>query len=179
METKAASALPRWPFRFDPEKALESVLFVIPRLRDPTLHSVSKILYQADREHMQRYARPISGDRYCAMEHGQVPSAIYDVLKAVKAGRDLSAGFAESLRVENGRQVVALREPRLDVLSPSELECLATSAAEHGHKTFGQLADESHDAAWEAAGDNELVELEHFLLTLSNAAELREHFTHD
>jgi uncharacterized phage-associated protein len=173
--------LPRWPFRFDPEKALEALLYVIPRIKRPTLHSVSKILYHADRMHLSAYGRPISGDRYAAMKHGPVPSTTYNLLKGVKGVEvyDLPGDAASALSVENGKDVSANRAPLMDVLSQSEIECLERSCREHGAKSFKALTDESHDAAWDSADENDLIELEGFLLTLANRDELREHFLHD
>ncbi|WP_409530306.1 Panacea domain-containing protein [Shinella sp.] len=40
-----------------------------------------KTLYYADRAHLQRYGRPITGDRYIAMENGPVPSYAYNAVK--------------------------------------------------------------------------------------------------
>ena len=40
-----------------------------------------KLLYIADRETMQQTGRPITGDRYAAMDHGPVLSGVYDMIK--------------------------------------------------------------------------------------------------
>ena len=37
---------------FRPEQALELVLYVAKRLPHPSFHSISKVLYFADREHL-------------------------------------------------------------------------------------------------------------------------------
>jgi uncharacterized phage-associated protein len=175
--------LPRWPFAFDPEKAIEAVLFVLPYIRQPTLHSVSKVLYQADRLHVARYGRPVTGDHYVAMRHGPVPSTTYDVLKTLRGDARtpvlLPEGAEAALAVENGYTVTARRRAYQEFLSPSERDCLAEAAKVHGSKSFGTLTDESHDAAWFAASENDVIELEHFLLTLDNRDELRAHFLHD
>src|SRR5688572_27911004 len=173
--------LPRWPFPFDAEKAIEAILLVAPQIKQPTLHSVAKILYQADRLHLGRYGRPITGDRYVAMKHGPVPSAVYDVLKTLRgdAQMTLPEGAAQALTVENSYSVRPMRAAKLDVLSKSEQACLMQAVREHGAKNFRELTDESHDAAWDAAGDNDVIELEHFLLTLENRDELRAHFLHE
>lgn len=181
-ESKRA-VLPRWPFTFDPEKAIEAVLFVLPYIRQPTLHSVSKVLYQADRLHVARYGRPITGDRYVAMKHGPVPSATYDALKTLRGDERAQVRFPEgaedALAVENSYSVRGLRAPRVEFLSASERECLTEAATLHGSKSFRELTDESHDAAWNAASENDIIELEHFLLTIENRDELKAHFLHD
>jgi uncharacterized phage-associated protein len=178
-----APKLPRWPFAFDPDKAIEAVLFVLPHIRQPSLHSVSKVLYQADRLHLARYGRPITGDHYVAMKHGPVPSATYDALKTLRGDAQtpvaLPEGAEDALAVENGYVVRARRPARLEFLSASERECLAQAAAVYGSKSFGELTQESHDAAWHAASENDVIELEHFILTLENRDELTAHFLHD
>src|SRR6266849_8116944 len=137
------------PIRFDPERALELVLYVANQLRYPTLHSVSKVVYFADREHLSRYGSLLSGDNYVAMRHGPVPSSIYNLLKAA-AGRQeplIPAEFYElvgqSLKVEDRSRVQPLRQANLELLSASQRECLDASI-----KSNGRLTAKSHDAAW-------------------------------
>src|SRR5258708_8229191 len=107
------------PIRFDPERALELVLYVANQLRYPTLHSVSKVVYFADREHLSRYGSLLSGDNYVAMRHGPVPSSIYNLLKAA-AGRheplipaDFYAFVAHSLTFQARPRVQPLPHPTL------------------------------------------------------------------
>src|SRR4029077_20807287 len=120
-----------WPFALDTDKVIEAVVFVAARVPEPTLHSVSKVLFHADKMHLSRYGRPISGDRYIAMRHGPVPSAAYDILKALRGDPSFSPPERArgALNVED-YAVRALRDADETVLSASEMECLAASAAE-------------------------------------------------
>jgi uncharacterized phage-associated protein len=72
------------PFEFDIEKGIESVLYIIENGAQPTFHHISKVMYFADKEHLEKYGRFICGDSYVAMKHGPVPSGIYDLLKSVR-----------------------------------------------------------------------------------------------
>ncbi len=166
------------PIRFDPERALELVLYVASRLRYPTLHSVSKVLYFADREHLSRYGSLLSGDNYVAMRHGPVPSAIYNLMKA-GAGRleplipsQFYELVAQSLSVEEGRRVRPLRPANLDLLSASQRECLDSSIKENGKLSFKRLTDKSHDAAWKSADENDLIDVKAIAKTLRNAKQV-------
>jgi len=181
MEIDAVNDLPRWPFRYDQQKGLEALLFVIKNLNEPTLHSVSKIFYHADREHISRFGRPISGDQYVAMKHGPVPSKTYDMMKYVRGDGTFSVSekVKAAFEVVNARNLVALRDPNLQILSQSEMECLKQAIDEHGKKSFKTLTNESHDAAWDSADENDLIALKGFLLTIDNHAELIEHFLND
>src|SRR5437899_249948 len=91
-------------FRFDPEKALQAILFVAHRIPEASFHQISKIIYFADKAHLQKYGRLICGDSYVAMKHGPVPSAIYDILKAVRGD-----GFCEY--VEQAQNAFEVRGP--------------------------------------------------------------------
>src|SRR5574340_1046315 len=105
---------------FDREKALETILFVAKNLATPTLHSVSKVLYLADKRHLQDYGRLICGDRYIAMEYGPVPSAIYNMMK-VADGRERIDGdwdeiIKDAIEIRGGRAIKAKRKPNLELL---------------------------------------------------------------
>ena len=173
--------LPRWPFTFDTDKAVEALLFVASRIPDPTFHSLAKVLYHADKLHLSRFGRPITGDHYIAMKHGPVPSATYDILKTIRGDSrlPLPARAREALDVANNHFVRPRRAADERVLSASEKECLAVSATAHGAKTFAQRSAESHGPAWQAADENDVIVLENLLLEVDNPEELRAHFSQD
>jgi uncharacterized phage-associated protein len=171
----------RWPFTFDADKAVEALLFVANRIPNPTLHSLSKVFFHADKMHLSRYGRPITGDYYVAMKHGPVPSATYDILKTIRgdAKFPIPRRANGALEVVNNHAVVARRAADERVLSASEIECLAQSSAEHGSKSFTQRSAESHGPAWSAADENNVIALESLLLEIENRDELRERFRQD
>lgn len=161
---------------FDPEKGLEAMLVVVSSLRDPTFHSVSKLLYFADRLHLQRYGRTICGDDYVAMKHGPVPSRIYNMMK-VPAGREDYGNIdaiCKAFAVDGNYHIGPLRKPNLDLLSASEHECLVEVIKRYGRKSFQELTALSHDKAWKAVGDNEYMSLEDIAKTLPNPEEVLE-----
>ncbi|HAG84686.1 MAG TPA: hypothetical protein DCL61_26930, partial [Cyanobacteria bacterium UBA12227] len=49
------------------------------------------------------------------------------------------------------------------------------SITKYGNLSFDELTDLSHDEAWEATTENELIEIEYILATLDNADELIDH----
>src|ERR1017187_2521609 len=151
MEKADSGRLPRWPFALDTDKAVEAALYVAARIPNPTLHSISKVLFHADKSHISRYGRPISGDRYVAMKHGPVPSATYDILKTLRGDSTfpLPQRARDALSVE-GYTVRVMRPADESVLSQSDIECLAESASENGAKSFSHLTAQSHGPAWQA-----------------------------
>lgn len=164
-------------FRFDPEKALNLVLYVAQEVPNATFHTISKVIYFADKLHLQRYGRLICGDSYVAMKHGPVPSEIYDMMKDVRGdgNSDHWHTAREAFEVEGRATVVPHRAPDFDVFSSSDLECIDESIKDYGHLSFTQLTELSHDAAWNATDDNDMIDLEEIVATLPDSAALLQH----
>ena len=164
--------------QFQPEQALELVLYVAKRLPHPSFHSISKVLYFADKEHLSRYGSLMTGDTYVAMRQGPVPSAIYNLLKAASGRREPFVpaewfGLAGAvLAVEGGYRVRPLRDARLDMLSAAQRACLDISIKQNGRLGFDRLVRKSHDDAWKSADQNEFIELTAIAKTLPNAKEV-------
>lgn len=158
---------------FDREKALEAILFIAERLSAPTLHSISKMLYLSDKLHLQEYGRLICGDRYIAMEYGPVPSAIYDMMKVADGRESIDVDWdeliKEAFQVSLGRNIEPLRLANMDFLSESEKNCITETIETYGHKSFGELTDITHDAAWNEVSDNQPIPVEAIANTLPNA----------
>jgi uncharacterized phage-associated protein len=68
-------------FRLNMERSVEAIDFIASQWPGVTQYYLSKILYFSDRDHLLDWGRPISGDSYFALEHGPVPSRIYNLLK--------------------------------------------------------------------------------------------------
>ncbi|CAG4883709.1 conserved protein of unknown function [Georgfuchsia toluolica] len=161
---------------FNREKALESILFIAAQLKAPTMHSIAKMLYLSDKLHLQDFGRLICGDHYIAMEYGPVPSTAYNMMK-VPTGRfsfdpDIDEAVIEAIEITHGRNVVPKRNADTSVLSESEIDCINAVVEEHGHKTFGQLTDLTHDGAWKVTDENKPISLTDIVATLPNAGEV-------
>lgn len=170
-----------YPFPFEPERALASLLYVAERLRQPTLHSISKILYFADKRHLWKYGSLMFGDQYVAMENGPVPSAIYDMLKAVRD--NATAQSVHGIPIEKLKQsmsvtgfsVTPLRAADPMELSESNEECMDWAIEEHGNRTFGELIDRSHDETWAQTAPNGAISVEAMTLGVKNREALLEY----
>ncbi|MDX8392345.1 MAG: Panacea domain-containing protein, partial [Mariprofundaceae bacterium] len=127
------SALAKSPFCFDAEKALEAILYIAKKLKSPTLHSISKVLYFSDKKHLDRYGAFIFGDNYHAMKHGPVPSGAYDIMKCARGDGGCSIPLlANSALSVNEYHVSANRDFDEDFFSESNFECLDESLQEYG-----------------------------------------------
>jgi uncharacterized phage-associated protein len=170
-------AVNRRYFKYDPEKALQVILWIASRVRSANFHRISKIAYFADRKHLQEYGRQICGDNYVAMRHGPVPSGIYDMMKAVRGDghSPLVDKAKEAFDVVGKYTVVPKREVDPDFFSESDIECLEWAMKMYGRKSFDELTKASHDAAWKNTDENDLMDLTTIIKTLPNAKELLEH----
>jgi len=160
-------------FTFDQRKALEVILFISKKI--PDLYHILKILYFADRKHLQEYGRFICGDSYVAMNNGPVPSEVYDMIKHVRGDGTIFKSEYDSLMKEfsiNGNNIIPLREPNLELLSESDIKCLENSINENQLLTFEQLKSKSHDTAYKSADENDFISVENIAKSLEDGDKL-------
>lgn len=157
------------------KKALAVILYLAHRIPDPTYHSIGKLLYFADKTSLERYGRQICDSTYFAMEHGPVPSEVYDLMKEAPASGEF--GFT----VGNERDIIPLREADTDELSDSDIECLDDMIALYGTVPFWKKSQDSHDDAWQQAWQSRgksasnRMPLESIVALLEDADELWAH----
>lgn len=137
-------------FKFNFVKSKNIILYVAS-LNDGRidLHYLFKVLYAADKEHLARFGRPVSGDPYYALKDGPVPTNTYDYLKEVRNGDE----FDDDLKVE-GAFIFTEGKPDLDELSDTELECI-NNALSRVSKNFVKRRADSHDLAYNRAWKKE------------------------
>lgn len=128
-------------FQYNRAKAIEAILYLAQNVSESDRYGICKLLYLADKTSLERYGRFIFGESYYAMEEGATPSNAYDLLKAAA---DVAV---DGLKVE-GNQVIALRNPNLDGLSESDVECLDQIISIYGKAPNWRRGEDAHDAAW-------------------------------
>ena len=169
------------PFIFAPEKAIETILYIVNKLQAANFHRISKMMYFADKAHLEEYGCFICGDSYIAMKHGPVPNCTYDILKAVQGdGFALANNIIEEAKraftvLQDNSIVKPLRKVDLDELSESEMECLDRAISQYGTLSFQALSELSHDAPWQAADENDCIDIERIVALFPNAELLLEH----
>lgn len=153
-------------FQFDEKKGVEALTYVASKWPGVTAFFAAKVLFFAEKLHLNRYSRPIVGDTFIAMPNGPVPSTLYDFIK----GRLDQAGDPDAimaaLLIERDPypRVAAQRAPDLDALSPSDLECLDESIAFCHGRGFRTLSDLTHrERAWLEAPTNGPMDYEHMI----------------
>jgi uncharacterized phage-associated protein len=147
-------------FSFKPEKANATVKLILSNLpgRECNFHKLFKILYFAEQSHLVKYGRPITGDKYIAMQAGPVPSNIYNIMKILRGDSIFSTtvDFSKDFEVKRNHYVHMLNENvDLDIFSESEIECITNSIAENKNLSFAILKEKSHDYAWTVASKDD------------------------
>lgn len=166
------------PFRFDPEKALQIILYVAEKAAIPDIIHVCKCLYFADKKQLGRSGRFICGDSYIAMGKGPVPSGTYDLIRDVQDPnrQSLFADDARSTFRLKGWRIVPLKPLDISVFSKSERESLDWAIANYGALTMQQLIDETQkEKPYKEADLTGQISLESIAKTLPDAELILEH----
>lgn len=121
----------RLRFQFDEKKGVEALTYIASKWPGVTAFYASKVLFFAEKYHLNRYARPIVADTFIAMPNGPVPSTLYDFIegKLDEAGDPDAVTQALEISRERYSRIRARREADFDALSPSDIECLDEAIA--------------------------------------------------
>lgn len=106
--------LEHMPFRFNQKKTTQAValLLGLSENRSSKYMRLLKLLYIADRESLQETGRPITGDRFFAMEQGPVLSELLDLIK----GNSLGHAEWSQFIARQGYHVELINDPGDDEL---------------------------------------------------------------
>lgn len=147
----------RVTFKPKPDKLVDTMLYLASKGIELSQYQMVKLLYLADREHLRRFGRPISFDKYVAMQFGPVASAAYDLLRGKKAlGIDPTDLPFERRKHD---KIIFVEHPKRDIdrtiFSRSDLVVLDQTVEEYGDKSFDQLYKITHehfayDRAWKS-----------------------------
>lgn len=143
-------------FNYEPEKALSSTAYLAERTGE-TMYTILKMVYVADRFHLERYGRPITGDNFIAMPEGACPSKIYDSLKVLRgeSNQNHMPNSERYLEVDPITFDVTIKDmPSMDVLSASEIECLDETISILKRLGRWHIRELAHDEAWKATSRN-------------------------
>lgn len=131
-------------FAFDPEKALEIILYITEHSVQKTILCISTILYQADKLHLSKYGRFICGDSYIATNNGPVPSGVYFILTSNNSSFKLINNFNQNNQSFD-YIVKPLRTSDIDFLSESDLQCLDETIKQCNTLSFSELIEKNHN----------------------------------
>ena len=131
-------------FKFNKQKSIEAVLYLISKSGKNTydLYKIIKMIFEADKYHLNHYMRPVTGDHFVSMAKGIVPSNIYDLCKI----DDSKAAFFR----KSPRMFRANRIANCEYLSESDIEALDNAFNKLDPLTIGQICERNHaeNHAW-------------------------------
>ena len=145
-------------FTFDRKKALATIAYLgTKRIDDLSKGKICKLIFLADKHHLVRHGRPITGDRICAMKDGPVPSHILDILNSFLNDPGTAEELSQALSVDT-----SYTNPRFktrvfnlgEYLSESDIESIDAVVHKYGRRTFSELRAITHELtayknAWE------------------------------
>lgn len=135
-------------YKVNSEKAVETILLLSTLENDIDLYHIAKVIFYAEKQHINQYGRPIIGDKYICGKDGPFPSKIRDLIQntVYLSGKDLEE-ISRAFKVSKDEypKVNALRDPDMDVFSESDIECILESFKKYGHMSFAELRKLTHD----------------------------------
>jgi uncharacterized phage-associated protein len=142
-------------FSIDWQKAIEGVHYLVSINPGITPYYIAKVFFYADKQHMIDWGRSICGDHYVAMEHGPVPSGIYNLVRSdMFLDDDIVAEFERRVQVQ-GRRLTIAQEFQPTALSKTDIEYLKNAEGVYAHMTFGALRDLVHkEPSWREAWES-------------------------
>lgn len=149
-------------YRVSSQKALEVILYLAGKRGKLDFYHIAKILFYADKYHLNMYGRPIVGDTYTAMPHGPVPQVVYNILKSdeieYQSLEDClgTTNDPSPFDVRERYWVYPSRAADINLLSVSDIEALELAYNEHVGKSFRELEKLTHsERAYLAAVDGD------------------------
>lgn len=144
-------------FNINYQKSIEVVLYIIQKLGGSVnQYNLMKILFEADKYHLNHYGRPVTGDTYIAMEYGTVPSVIKDYVD----GSHWLLGFIDKeeypFNLDGKWNVVSKELPNMNFLSESDKEAIEEGIKRYSNLSFKEVCQLNHqESAWlKARKDN-------------------------
>jgi len=130
-------------FHISHRKALEALVWLASNKSTINIYHIAKVLFYADKIHLNRFGRPIIGDTYYKLPYGPVPLTVMNMVYQKTeffSPRQLE-GFNASIRVikEQYVSITAKREPDLNYFSKSDLKALGESLKKYGSASFDEL----------------------------------------
>lgn len=159
-------------FKLNNQKCVQGIQLLAAHNPGITQYYIGKVFFFADRKHLKDWGRPISGDRYVAMEHGPVPSHIYDLVKSGSGEPDEIEDdlYRRIITVRDGNKICVFAKnnaPEIDALSKTDKDYLVWSLEKYKGKSFTYIKNESHEdpayeAAWSLPGLNNEMDVSHW-----------------
>lgn len=149
------------------ERVRQLILFIAERCQaDPNfgMTKLVKVLYRADFESFARYGESITGSQYKKFPYGPVSEAALDMRNKMREQGEVTVakeGYSPYLR----DRVIPLQEADLGSFSGRDIALIDGVIQMFRGLTATDVSEFSHDHAWKAAADYEMIPYEAALLS--------------
>lgn len=176
--------------RFNEEKTLNAILYLAGQAGKIDLYLLMKMLYLADRAHITKWGRTITGDSYKKMDLGPVPDNAYKMINSLRGGPQWHANLENCLQYQENKRkkeyfVTAVCSPKLRKMSKSDRATLDAVYQDYKDYGFAEINKAVHDdsayKAFQKTGrdymcDEDLVEHDPDLVEVLQQQEEEEKF---
>ncbi len=176
--------------RFNEEKTLSAMLYLAGQTGEIDLYLLMKMLYLADRAHIVKWGRTITGDTYEKMDWGPVPINAYTMINSLRGVSKWHVNLENWLQFRENKAekeyiVSAVCSPRLRKMSRSDKAILDAVYQDYKDFGFAEINRTVHDdpayQAFDKTGrehmsDEDLVEHDPDLVEVLWQQELEEKF---
>ena len=156
-------------FRINYKKLVNVILYVIEKNGGSiNKYNLMKILFEADKHHMQKYIRPVTGDRYIKMKKGTVPVETLSIING--RGREFKKCIEEAeikklpfklIKEGSKHFVVSKEEAYRGCLSKSDINALNQGIKEYGGLKPDEVEEKNHkEKCWLDTPDNKQINYE-------------------
>ena len=128
-------------------KAVEVIVWLANAKPGIDIYHVVKCAFFADKDHLNRHGRPITGDDYDADTYGPLGRSVHrllrrDPIEMLALGGN---GILPFRVLDNARWIVEVdRGANLQVLSKSDVDALQSAVEEVGDLSFNELVNRTH-----------------------------------
>lgn len=146
---------------FDIAKLLNSILYFCYRVSVPKT-KLNKLLFYIDFKHFKDYILSITGSRYAHLPYGPAPDN-YQHYIALLHHDECAIGIEErDFNDFSGEYLTSLKEPNLNVFSPSELKVLSEIKEKFSEFSSTDLSNLSHEElGYKETKDGDLISYEY------------------
>jgi uncharacterized phage-associated protein len=129
-------------FRFDPEKAVQAVAFLLRRERGHRMNYMRllKVLYIAEREVLAECGKPLTGSRVIAMQRGPV---LEDILSLIRGQHGAVSHWSPFVQVDR-YNLEMIADPGVGLLSRFVSRKLEEVATRYENYDEWQMVEETH-----------------------------------
>ena len=131
-------------FNTNTDKVIEIIVWLADKEPNIDIYHVAKILFYADKRHLNKYGRPVTGDTYIKMEYGPAPSLALDIIRrnAIVLGPQKTTKIKTALEIGSEEEYYPIKSKRkadISYLSVSDLKFLEESRKDFAKKSFSEL----------------------------------------